>query len=110
MKEAMLYEKLEDKKVRCFLCAHRCHISNGKRGICAVRENIDGALFSLVYGKVVASHADPIEKKPLFHFLPASSSFSIATAGCNLRCQHCQNYEISQFPRKGLMSRYPERI
>jgi len=100
MKEAMLYEKLEDKKVRCFLCAHRCHISNGKRGICAVRENMDGVLFSLVYGKVVASHVDPIEKKPLFHFLPDSSSFSIATAGCNLRCRHCQNYEISQFPRE----------
>jgi len=100
MKEAMLYEKLEDKKVRCFLCAHGCHISEGKRGICAVRENIDGALYSLVYGKVIASHVDPIEKKPLFHFLPASSSFSIATVGCNLRCQHCQNYEISQFPRE----------
>ncbi|HBG92978.1 MAG: AmmeMemoRadiSam system radical SAM enzyme [Nitrospirae bacterium GWF2_44_13] len=100
MKEALLYEKLEDKKVGCFLCAHRCHISNGKRGICAVRQNVDGVLFSLVYGKVVASHVDPIEKKPLFHFLPSSSSFSIATAGCNLRCQHCQNYEISQFPRE----------
>lgn len=100
MKEAMLYEKLEDKKAGCFLCAHRCHISNGKRGICAVRQNVDGVLFSLVYGKVVASHVDPIEKKPLFHFLPSSSSFSIATAGCNLRCQHCQNYEISQFPRE----------
>jgi len=100
MKEAMLYEKLGDKKVRCFLCSHRCLISSGKRGICAVRENIDGALFSLVYGKVVASHVDPIEKKPLFHFLPGSSSFSIATAGCNLRCQHCQNVEISQFPRE----------
>ncbi len=100
MKEAMLYEKLGDKKVRCFLCSHRCLISNGKRGICAVRENMDGALFSLVYGKVVASHVDPIEKKPLFHFLPGSSSFSISTVGCNLRCQHCQNYEISQFPRE----------
>lgn len=100
MKEAMLYEKLGDKKVRCFLCSHRCLISSGKRGICAVRENMDGALFSLVYGKVVSSHVDPIEKKPLFHFLPGSSSFSIATAGCNLRCRHCQNYEISQFPRE----------
>lgn len=100
MKEAMLYERLGDKKIRCFLCSHRCFVSNGKRGICAVRENIDGALFSLVYGKVVASHVDPIEKKPLFHFLPGSSSFSIATAGCNLRCRHCQNYEISQFPRE----------
>jgi len=100
MKEAMLYEKLEGKRVRCFLCSHHCHISEGKRGICAVRENINGVLFSLVYGKIIASHVDPIEKKPLFHFLPASYSFSIATVGCNLRCQHCQNYEISQFPRE----------
>lgn len=100
MKEAMLYEKLEDSKVRCFLCAHGCHISPGKRGICAVRENIDGTLYSLVYGKVVSANIDPIEKKPLFHFLPASHSFSISTVGCNFRCEHCQNYEISQFPRE----------
>lgn len=96
----MLYEKLEDKKVRCFLCAHGCHISDGKRGICAVRENIDGTLYSLVYGRVISANIDPIEKKPLFHFLPASYSFSIATVGCNFRCMHCQNYEISQFPRE----------
>ena len=96
----MLYEKLEDKKVGCFLCAHRCHISNGKRGICAVRQNVDGVLFSLVYGRVISANIDPIEKKPLFHFLPASYSFSIATVGCNFRCMHCQNYEISQFPRE----------
>jgi pyruvate formate lyase activating enzyme len=100
MKEAMVYEKLKGTDVRCHLCAHNCLISNGQRGICAVRENRDGILYSLVYGKVVASNIDPIEKKPLFHFLPGSSSFSIATAGCNFRCQHCQNYEISQFPRE----------
>ncbi len=100
MKEAMLYEKLEDKKVRCFLCAHGCHISSGKRGICAVRENIDGTLYSLVYGKVISANIDPIDKKPLFHFYPGSTSFSIATVGCNFRCEHCQNYEISQFPRE----------
>jgi len=100
MKEAMVYEKLKGTDVRCHLCAHNCIISHGKRGICAVRENRDGILYSLVYGKVVASNIDPIEKKPLFHFLPGSSSFSIATAGCNFRCQHCQNYEISQFPRE----------
>ncbi|MBI5205183.1 MAG: AmmeMemoRadiSam system radical SAM enzyme [Nitrospirae bacterium] len=100
MREAMLYEKLEDKKVRCFLCAHGCHISDGKRGICAVRENIEGTLYSLVYGRVISANIDPIEKKPLFHFLPASYSFSIATVGCNFRCMHCQNYEISQFPRE----------
>ncbi|MBI4688902.1 MAG: AmmeMemoRadiSam system radical SAM enzyme [Nitrospirae bacterium] len=100
MKEAMLYERLEEKKVRCFLCAHGCHISPGKRGLCAVRENINGTLYSLVYGKVIAMNIDPIEKKPLFHFMPGSRSFSIATVGCNFRCEHCQNYDISQYPRE----------
>lgn len=96
----MFYEPIEGGSVRCFLCAHSCRIGLGKRGICAVRENRDGMLYSLVYGKVIAEHADPIEKKPLFHFLPGSRSYSIATAGCNFRCKHCQNYEISQFPRE----------
>ena len=100
MKEAMFYEKLDEKKVRCFLCAHHCRIKDGKRGICYVRKNIDGALYSLVYGKVISMHIDPIEKKPLFHFLPASTSFSIATVGCNFRCEHCQNFEISQYPKE----------
>jgi pyruvate formate lyase activating enzyme len=100
MKEAMLYEKLEDKKVRCSLCNHRCVINNGKRGICFVRENKDGMLYSLVYGKVISMNIDPIEKKPLFHFLPGSTSFSIATVGCNFRCKHCQNFEISQYPKE----------
>ncbi|MBI3592990.1 MAG: AmmeMemoRadiSam system radical SAM enzyme, partial [Nitrospirae bacterium] len=72
----------------------------GKRGICSVRENRDGVLYSLVYGKVVARHIDPIEKKPLFHFYPGSRSYSIATVGCNFRCMHCQNYEISQYPKQ----------
>lgn len=100
MKEAMLYEKLEDKKVRCYLCNHRCVINDGKRGICAVRENIDGTLYSLVYGKVISANIDPIEKKPLFHFQPGSTSFSIATVGCNFRCMHCQNFGISQYPKE----------
>ena len=100
MVEAGFYEAIGGGKVRCFLCAHRCVIREGKRGICAVRENVGGRLYSLVYGKLVATHVDPIEKKPLFHFLPGSRSFSIATAGCNFRCEHCQNYEISQFPRE----------
>jgi pyruvate formate lyase activating enzyme len=99
MKEAMFYEKLGDGKVRCFLCAQHCIISPGKRGICAVRENIEGTLYSLVYGKIVAHHIDPIEKKPLFHFYPGSRSYSIATVGCNFRCLHCQNYDISQYPK-----------
>lgn len=100
MKEALLYKKLKGDRVHCALCAHRCVIESGKRGICAVRENRDGTLYTLVYGKVVASHVDPIEKKPLFHFLPGTKSFSVATAGCNFRCEHCQNYEISQLPRE----------
>jgi len=100
MKEALLYEKAGDGKVQCCLCSHRCKIAPGKRGICAVRENIDGTLYSLVYGKVIAQHVDPIEKKPLFNFHPGSKSYSIATVGCNFSCLHCQNYDISQFPRK----------
>ena len=100
MKEARFYEPLGDGKVKCFLCAQYCTISPGKRGICAVRENRDGTLYSLVYGKVIARHIDPIEKKPLFHFHPGSTSYSIATVGCNFKCLHCQNYEISQYPKK----------
>lgn len=100
MKEALLYEKLSDKKVKCYLCNQYCIIKPGKRGICAVRENIDGILYTLVYGKIVARHIDPIEKKPLFHFYPGSRSYSIATVGCNFRCMHCQNYEISQYPKE----------
>ncbi|HUO76940.1 MAG TPA: AmmeMemoRadiSam system radical SAM enzyme [Thermodesulfovibrionales bacterium] len=100
MKEARLYEKIGAGKVKCFLCAHYCTISPGKRGICAVRENRDGILYSLVYGKVIARHVDPIEKKPLFHFHPGSTSYSISTVGCNFKCMHCQNYDISQYPKQ----------
>jgi len=99
MKEAHLYKKLKEKKVQCQNCAHYCIISPGKRGICGVRENIDEKLYSLVYGKIIACHIDPIEKKPFFHFLPGSHSLSIATVGCNFRCFNCQNYDISQAPK-----------
>lgn len=99
MKEAMLYERIEEDKVRCHLCSHFCIIKPDKRGICGVRENKEGTLYTLVYGKVIASHIDPIEKKPLFHFQPGSRSYSISTVGCNFRCLHCQNWEISQYPR-----------
>jgi len=98
MKEAYLYKKLEDNKVHCHLCHHRCVISEGHRGTCGVRENRSGTLISLVYGKVIAAHCDPIEKKPLFHFLPGTRSFSIATVGCNFKCVFCQNADISQMP------------
>lgn len=101
MREASYYEKLEDLKVRCNLCYHHCLIGDGKRGICGVRENRGGTLFSLVYGKPCSYHVDPIEKKPLFHFFPGSRAFSIATVGCNFRCLHCQNYEISQSSKEG---------
>lgn len=99
MREAMFYEKQEDN-VDCSLCSHRCSIAESKKGICGVRENRDGKLFSLVYGKVVACAVDPIEKKPLFNFLPDSKSYSIATVGCNFRCRNCQNFDIAQLPKE----------
>lgn len=100
MHEGQFYSQLENNKVQCHLCAHGCLIGEGKRGICQVRENRGGILYSLVYGRLVAENSDPVEKKPLFHFLPASSTFSISTVGCNLRCHHCQNSSISQYPRE----------
>jgi len=95
-KESMLYEKLPDSKVRCNLCAHRCVIADSKKGICQVRENRGGILYTLVYGHTIIQHADPVEKKPLFHFYPGSTAYSIATPGCNFRCRWCQNWDISQ--------------
>ncbi|MCX5707168.1 MAG: AmmeMemoRadiSam system radical SAM enzyme [Candidatus Omnitrophica bacterium] len=95
-KEALFYQKLGEGKVQCQLCPRRCVIPDKGRGFCGVRENRGGILYTLVFAKPVAIHVDPIEKKPLFHFLPSSSAFSIATAGCNLRCKFCQNWEISQ--------------
>jgi len=97
-KEAYLYKKLKDDKVRCDLCSHRCVVEKSKKGKCGVRQNIGGVLYSLSYDKVISENADPIEKKPLFHFLPGTISLSIATPGCNFRCFFCQNYEISQMP------------
>lgn len=96
--EAQLYHRLEGGALRCELCRHHCHIEPGKRGLCAVRENRDGTLHTLVYGQVVAANIDPIEKKPLFHFLPGSLAYSIATVGCNFRCRFCQNADIAQMP------------
>jgi len=96
MKEALLYEKIENKAVHCYLCAHRCRIAEHKFGFCGVRQNIEGVLYALTYEKVISAHVDPIEKKPLYHFLPGSTSFSIASIGCNFRCSFCQNWEISQ--------------
>jgi len=95
-KEALFYKKLKDKKVQCEACNHQCLILPDKIGICGVRKNIDGKLYSLVYGLACAENVDPIEKKPFFHFLPGSYSLSIATVGCNFRCLYCQNWDISQ--------------
>ncbi|GAB4270346.1 MAG: AmmeMemoRadiSam system radical SAM enzyme [Deferrisomatales bacterium] len=99
VREARLWSPLEEGKVRCVLCSHRCRIPPGRAGLCGVRENRDGTLYTLVYGRLVSEAVDPIEKKPLFHVRPGSRSFSIATAGCNFRCAHCQNYAISQVHR-----------
>ncbi len=95
-REAMLFDKLDNKNVQCRLCAHECKISESKFGVCGVRQNIDGKLFTHVYGETIASHVDPIEKKPIYHLLPGSYSYSIATVGCNFSCDFCQNWEISQ--------------
>jgi len=96
MKEALLYTHLEAAKVHCKLCAHGCIIQEGKFGFCAVRQNIKGVLYAHNYAKLVAANVDPVEKKPLYHFLPGTLSFSVASAGCNFRCGFCQNWEISQ--------------
>ncbi len=114
MKEAMLYEKLPKSRVRCHLCAHRCVIGEGKLGVCRVRENVKGTLYTLVYGRTISQHVDPVEKKPLYHFYPGSRAYSIATPGCNFRCRWCQNAEIAHMPRKrGVIVGYeatPEQI
>ncbi len=94
--EAMLYEATEGGAVRCSLCSHGCRIAEGKQGFCRVRRNSGGRLYSMVYGRVIARHMDPIEKKPIYHFLPGTASYSIATPGCNFRCPFCQNWQISQ--------------
>lgn len=96
MKEALYYEKGNDGVVRCFLCPHHCRISPGKVGICKVRQNIDGRLYSENYGKVSSINLDPIEKKPLYHFHPGSIILSIGSYGCNFRCNFCQNWQIAQ--------------
>lgn len=94
--EASFYFKLDNKQVNCVLCPRRCVIPDGKRGFCGVRENQGGVLYSLVYAKPCSVHVDPIEKKPLFHVVPGSKAFSLATVGCNLKCKFCQNWQISQ--------------
>ncbi|MBN2209968.1 MAG: AmmeMemoRadiSam system radical SAM enzyme [Sedimentisphaerales bacterium] len=98
-REAVLWSSAEDKTVRCGLCHFHCHIKDGDVGHCQVRRNEDGVLYSLNYHAICAVHVDPIEKKPLYHFQPGSRCFSLAAVGCNFRCDFCQNWQISQFPR-----------
>ncbi|MDG5815622.1 AmmeMemoRadiSam system radical SAM enzyme [Chitinispirillales bacterium ANBcel5] len=102
MKEATLYQKLSDKRVHCFLCAHHCKIAPDGFGICSVRQNISGTLYTHSFGKAIARAIDPVEKKPLFHFLPRTDTFSVAAAGCNFKCGFCQNWQISQVDEKSL--------
>lgn len=104
--EAMLWDALDDGRVRCQVCQFRCVIPNGKRGVCEVRANRQGTLYTLIYGLVSSAAADPIEKKPLFHFFPGTEVFSLGTWGCNFHCRHCQNWEISHCePEEGIFLR-----
>jgi len=95
-KAAYHYSRLDQSAVMCTLCPNRCRLSPGDRSVCRSRVNLDGTLYSLAYGNACSANVDPVEKKPMFHFLPATSAFSIAAAGCNFRCLNCQNWEISQ--------------
>jgi len=104
--QAAFYETLPDGRVLCTLCPHDCRIAKGGRGACGVRYNSGGQLYTLVYDRMVSRSVDPVEKKPLFHFYPACTAYSIATVGCNLRCSFCQNWEIAQWPKEHL----PKRI
>jgi len=112
LKEALFWEVLQDYTLQCKLCPRRCILDPGQKGFCQARKNIGGKLYSLTYGQPVALHLDPIEKKPLAHVYPGTKSFSLATAGCNLRCKFCQNWEISQLDPEKVKVKYvsPEEI
>lgn len=113
MKKAEVYRKEAENRVRCLACSHKCLISEGKTGICGVRKNIGGELYSLVYGRIASLNIDPIEKKPLYHFLPGTKCFSIGSVGCNFKCDWCQNFDISRSGKNGLIfgkERKPEDI
>ncbi|MCK5312240.1 MAG: AmmeMemoRadiSam system radical SAM enzyme [Desulfobacteraceae bacterium] len=103
--ETIFYEKLSKGAVKCNICNHFCKIEKGKKGICKVRENRDGVLETLVYPKIIARSIDPVEKKPLFHIKPGSTSYSVASVGCNFKCEFCQNADIAQMPSdKGIIN------
>jgi len=104
--EAKFFEKLENKKIKCKLCPRECTVGDKERGYCGVRENHGGTYYSLVHSRVCAAHIDPIEKKPLFHYLPGTLAFSLATAGCNVNCKFCQNWDISQVRPEQVPAQY----
>ena len=109
--EAKFYEKLPYKKIKCELCPRECVIDDRERGYCGVRENRGGKYYTLVHSRIAAAHVDPIEKKPLFHFLPGTLAFSVATAGCNVNCKMCQNWDISQSrPEQVRAAYFPPRM
>jgi pyruvate formate lyase activating enzyme len=110
--EASYYKKLEHKEIECELCPRECKVGDRERGYCGCRENQGGTYYTLVHSYPCSTHVDPIEKKPLFHFLPGTTAFSIATAGCNLNCKFCQNWEISQVRPEQVESYYlsPEDV
>jgi pyruvate formate lyase activating enzyme len=110
--EAKFYEKLPGKKIKCTLCPRDCVVEDTERGKCGVRENRGGSYYTLVYSRVCAAHVDPVEKKPIFHYLPGTTAFSIATAGCNVSCKFCQNWDISQSRPEEIPAEYapPQRV
>jgi len=110
--EAKFYEKQPNRKIKCKLCPRECVVGDKERGYCGVRENRGGTYYTLVHSRVCAAHVDPVEKKPLFHYLPGSLAFSIATAGCNVNCKFCQNWDISQSRPEQIPAQYtpPRRV
>jgi len=110
--EARYYDRLPDREIKCRLCPRFCQLGDKERGFCGVRENQNGKYYTMVYGQIASYNLDPIEKKPLFHFLPGAMAFSLATAGCNVACKFCQNWEISQMRPEQVQSRYlpPEAV
>ena len=110
--EAKFYQKLNNRKIKCKLCPRECTVGDMERGYCGVRENRGGTYYTLVHSRVAAAHVDPVEKKPLFHYLPGTTAFSLGTAGCNVNCKFCQNWEISQSRPEQVPAQYapPQRV
>src|SRR6185503_5745733 len=109
-KEAELYRALPNGRIKCTACARLCEIPEGKIGLCGIRGVVDNKLRLFVYGRIIAGHVDPIEKKPVTHYMPGSDIFSISTTGCNWLCQYCQNYDISQRRKVEGAEMTPEQV